>query len=655
MSGPANPTPVPVTVVVGVTGHREIDPAAAGAVRCAVHEVLASLQKQFPHALHVMTALAAGADQLVADVAEELGIPIVAVLPMGKDFYLTEMPAVYQARFDHHWDRAALRLELPSVVAHDGKPDTNWERHQYEQLGAFLARRSHLLLVLWEGAERADPVGGIEKLGGTADVLRMRFDVQRANEVCHRSALFERSGSPLDAPQGDPVLHVVTPRKPHAEQTPRFSGSDPRPGACFLLRSWSGLDRDAVDPPSSIMQVMELPPYAVTKGLFDQIRTLNELLLGKIAKDSSIFKDQLNYLDTKGAEDTDHNPLDWLRRAQAGIDAASVRYQRFLLGYFVAKKLHSIPRAALYSWLCSGVRVKPGLLLVYTGAVPVAVLLFEWYAHMSGEGETAVSGVAWSLAAYLVWLGVVFGAHHFIVKKLNWQNYFQDYRALAEAIRVQLYWALAAAPIAASDNYLRKQIGELGWISFALRGPALWATALALKLPKPYREVVRRGWMENQADYFVGKDRKSGKAAENHHALRRNRFLAIGFFVLGLGVAAVLLVSKCPWLTFGSICVADAFRAIQCAKNPLIVAAATLPAIAAFLTVSTNIRAYEAHAHNYKQMGQIFGRALDVAGSIGDGEDSKFKDLVRDLGREALAENAEWLMDHRDRQVEAGP
>ena len=81
---------------------------------------------------------------------------------------------------------------------------------------------------------------------------------------------------------------------------------------------------------------------------------------------------------------------------------------------------------------------------------------------------------------------------------------------------------------------------------------------------------------------------------------------------------------------------------------------ADLLAIAAALAVSRNLRAYEAHAHNYKQMGTLFERARVVADANPD-DDHVFRELIRELGREALFENAEWLLDHRDRPVEPGP
>ena len=111
-------------------------------------------------------------------------------------------------------------------------------------------------------------------------------------------------------------------------------------------------------------------------------------------------------------------------------------------------------------------------------------------------------------------------------------------------------------------------------------------------------------------------------------------------------------------------CLRNIVAWIQAYADFIDVAAVVSLAIAASLAVSRNMRAFVAHAHNYRQMGILFTRALTVSSSIpADGQpgytreihDEKFQDLVRELGREALSENAEWLMDHRDREVEPGP
>jgi hypothetical protein len=93
----------------------------------------------------------------------------------------------------------------------------------------------------------------------------------------------------------------------------------------------------------------------------------------------------------------------------------------------------------------------------------------------------------------------------------------------------------------------------------------------------------------------------------------------------------------------------DDWRTLEEAQDWLLVVAATAPAVAAFFTVSVDLRAYEAHAHSYALMGRIFARAEQVAAGA---DDDEFKAVVRELGREALSENAEWLLDHRRRPIE---
>ena len=55
-------------------------------------------------------------------------------------------------------------------------------------------------------------------------------------------------------------------------------------------------------------------------------------------------------------------------------------------------------------------------------------------------------------------------------KRLDAQGRYLDYRALAEALRVQFYWRLAGLNDSAAASYLRKQLDELRWIRDALRG-----------------------------------------------------------------------------------------------------------------------------------------------------------------------------------------
>jgi hypothetical protein len=195
---------LPYPIIVGVTGHRDVTGSAETVLRSAVNAILLGLRREFGEALHVMSALADGADQLVADEAEAHGLPLIAVAPMRCDAYRGTL--TNGASFDRHWDRAVLRLELPTLCDL-AAPDCA-ELH-YEQLGALLSRRSHLLLALWDGLP---PAG---QRGGTASVVRMRRGGEHTVAGFHVSPLFAGAFSRLDLSPGGPVLHWCcrTPRR----------------------------------------------------------------------------------------------------------------------------------------------------------------------------------------------------------------------------------------------------------------------------------------------------------------------------------------------------------------------------------------------------------------------------------------------------------
>jgi hypothetical protein len=109
----------PYPIVVGVTGHRDIKREARDAVRARVHAGLTELKAEFAGALHMITALADGAHQLVAEVAEGLGVETIVVSPMPLDTHRATV--ANWEKLDHYWDRAVLKFALPELSA-SGSP-----------------------------------------------------------------------------------------------------------------------------------------------------------------------------------------------------------------------------------------------------------------------------------------------------------------------------------------------------------------------------------------------------------------------------------------------------------------------------------------------------------------------------------------------------
>jgi hypothetical protein len=261
----------------------------------------------------------------------------------------------------------------------------------------------------------------------------------------------------------------------------------------------------------------------------------------------------------------------------------------------------------------------------------------------------------WLLAAYVVSVGGGL-LYYRRTQRGEWQNRFQDYRALAEAMRVQIFWALSGAPRAVSDHYLRMQRDELGWVQFALRGPALWAAALALRLDKPARALVNECWIEDQRNFFVGVTEDAGKAARDRRSHREIETASREWIMLGVVLTGILMVIAfaAGWLPEGGEhdVRAGARADLIWLRDAMLFLVPTTLAIGAAFAIYGHTRAYEAHAHSYAAMGRIFAHARRQADTPDcRHDDEEYRRLIFDLGREALAENADWLKDHRSRPI----
>jgi hypothetical protein len=155
-------------LVVGVTSHRDIPAGEIESIRQRVREFFAQLQRDFPQLpLMVLSALAEGGDQLVAQEALAMGAKLVAPLPLPRDLYVQDFQAPpVRATFESLCARARV-IQLPVLsrsLLHDIGLHGPQRDRQYGQAGVFIARHSHVLLAIWNGKSS-------DRLGGTAQVV----------------------------------------------------------------------------------------------------------------------------------------------------------------------------------------------------------------------------------------------------------------------------------------------------------------------------------------------------------------------------------------------------------------------------------------------------------------------------------------------------
>ena len=159
-------------LVIGVTSHRNLFAREVERLRQRVRDFFAQLQHDFPDLpLVVLSSLAEGGGQLVAEGALGVGARLVAPLPFARELYAQDFRDAGRVAFDALCERAEV-LQLPLVPGNtpaDVAAPGEARNRQYAQAGVFVASHCHILLALWDGRES-------DRLGGTAQVVRYHLD-----------------------------------------------------------------------------------------------------------------------------------------------------------------------------------------------------------------------------------------------------------------------------------------------------------------------------------------------------------------------------------------------------------------------------------------------------------------------------------------------
>ncbi|MCH7790085.1 MAG: hypothetical protein IH940_11690 [Acidobacteria bacterium] len=154
---------------MAVTGHRDLDPTMRDSVRRSVAAVIGGLADRCaPARVELLTGMADGADQIVTEVALELGCDVHVMLPKPREVYRAELSPEGAIQLDRVIESPAVEVSIIS--------DTTDHEHggvdpglPYHRLGLHLAKSAHVLIALWDGQME-------RRSGGTLDVLASYLD-----------------------------------------------------------------------------------------------------------------------------------------------------------------------------------------------------------------------------------------------------------------------------------------------------------------------------------------------------------------------------------------------------------------------------------------------------------------------------------------------
>jgi hypothetical protein len=540
-------------IVIGVTGHRHLRAADLPKHRERIRELFAYLRRRYPSTpLRIVTALAEGADRLVAEVALEAGYELLVPLPLEPADYERDFPASI-AEFHSILRRIPPEqvFVLPQDAPSDHEPLTAHElrERRYRAVGIFLAQQSHLLLALWDGRPTTSNAG-------TAAVVRLKLE--------GTSGIPEAGLRPLDAEDGGPVYHVHTPRAgeaAHATKKPEWIF--PQEGDRALFHTLCS-------------RMERFNSERLRRSIAERLPEAAAALLPDIASRSASERN--------------------LATSFAVADLYARHYQRLT-------------------------RLVLRLALLFAALL---ALTFELYAEVFPWRALPAGYLAAfaSLTGLLLWQS-----------RRDVQGRYLDYRALAEGLRVQFYWRLAGLHDSASSSYLRKQLDELRWIREALRAAAA--------LPPPqtaHPEVALQYWVGGQAAYYADRAHSQRKRL---HLLERGSQLFLG---AGLLATAILVAF---WNRLQSLPAWHHWIVVLMGFAPI--GAALWETYAERLGLRTQVNQYARFAGIFRRA-RRFAEQLDRNPSRHDRHQALIA-LLRELGREALMENGDWVLLHRERPI----
>jgi hypothetical protein len=591
----------PLPLVVGVTGHRDLREGDYPVLERKVREVFESLIRSYPHTpIILLSPLAEGSDRLAARVALQLEqMRLIVPLPMREELYRHDFTRPgSQDEFDQLLGQAEQSFVLPVL---DGRPEEEISERgrardlQYEQVGAYIARHSHILIALWDGLKT-------EMTAGTSKIVQFQQEGVPEPYAPHRTA--------LDVVESGPVYHIVTPRN----RAQYHIG-----GQAFTIRP--------------LYPKGHATDFEVYHRIYMNMEAFNE--------DALSLKPVLEQEIEKSMNDL--FPMEEAEKLPPMLRTLIARYA-------VADTL-----AVYFKELTKSTLNKLFML------VALAAVSFGIYAHLLGERHEIL----------FFYLSIIALAHLLVyhrARKGKYQNKYQDYRTLAEGMRVQFFWCLASLSLkkfklSVADHYLRKQKGELDWIRHAVR---VWNIPDVIDGDRQhaavdpermrYLELLLKHWVCDQAKFFTR------RAKEDQEKLERSERGSRILLWSGVGISIIFAVA----LLASSLLHYDFHESIA-DNHPmhglLILLMTVPPVMAALLHSYTEKTALSEHVKQYSRMSGLFTNAekqlsallrpkhpRDARPSVEDVELAR--ELIEELGKEALVENGDWVLIHRERPVD---
>jgi len=531
-----------IHLILGITGHRDIPQEDVDKLKEKIKEIFNELKGKYPHTpLLLLTPLAEGADRIAANAAIEEGIDYAVVLPFPEEEYVKDFPETMDEYYDLRDKKKHKNLKgifsLKDKMDDDAKKYGSERDKLYENVGAYIARHSQILIALWDGKEG--------KKGGTSEIVK--FKLKGLPDEYHPH------GDKLDKPDTGPVYIIYTRRKKSNSEDLEY------------------------------LKLEKKYPEDSNEEYFDEIfKRFDEFNRDSGKLNSKKIEQSRNEL-ARDASDKEK----FVSHIYANADALAIKY----------KIRWKIITACL---IC---------LAVFT------TFFFIYYSLTNNEYWLLIYGILFILVAILFkFLNIFHGFH---------QKYV-DYRGLAEGLRILFFMRLAGIHENVEDYYLKKHRINFRWGREIIRSANIFDPQ-----PEPDFQTIREYWIKPENDYY------KKNVDENNRKLKIYKKLSLTSFSLSILIIiiAILLI----FLNIG-----DHFII-------LIALIAIFPLVSGAFETYISRNAFTYNSKQYTIMKDIFERAEDKLRELGISNEENIKEkqsVIRELMKEAVRENADWMLMH---------
>ena len=513
--------------ILGITGHMDLDPAHRDRVKAEVIRIFAWLRasprnhdkeggntslgpgldlKNTP--IILLSSLAPGADQWVVEAALETdpSLLVLAPLPFLKDQYLEastfkrngvtkdEAARTFLAEFPEEdvfvvrlfdeidLDDDALRAKHKTILT--GPAGKQERDRRYAAAGEYVAAYSDILIALTD-----KPIGQAESAianPGENQGARAIAELKRRGITPGLLPILPT----LSWADNGPVIHIHAPRK-SGETSGRAEQSSGAAGTSMeVLYPYDSRPPGVSEKESNNPDWLKAG-HALLRVATEHLQRLNtEKICIDPERENGAFVEMLPAAggESAGAPRGHALPtanehlqatLDRLARLRRRIADYSAHYNAHLTR--LKRVLFGLAFAsALFFSLADNWDVKDTVL-------PLPQIFFA-------------AALGLTLAAWIV---------YFCFKKTAAAERCEDYRAIAEGLRVQFYWTACGSGESVASNYLQRQRGELGWIrnvisvaAFPYEPNRVRFNQLSPNDQRAALQSIRETWIGGQYAYF---------------------------------------------------------------------------------------------------------------------------------------------------------